>query len=132
MLFTTQFVIISYLLTSQIVESERFFRFLLVNILQTVISECLGLGLGTTINPVNGIFFGAVGICLMILLAGFLVLRQDMPVFMYYLSYASYMRYTLEGMVLSIYSYGRENLLCTETYCHFRSPLVVLDTLGMR
>ncbi|XP_046664197.1 ATP-binding cassette sub-family G member 4-like [Homalodisca vitripennis] len=131
-LFASFYIAISYYLTSQIMEVDRFFMFLLVNTINIMISECLGLGLGTSINPVNGIFLGAVGICFMILMAGFLALFKDMPLICFYVTYTSYLRYTLEGMVLAVYSYDRENLACDEYYCHYRTPMAILDELDMR
>lgn len=78
-------------------------------------------------------FFGAVGICFMILLAGFLALLKHMPRPLYYLSFCSYLRYCMEGMVISIYGYERENLFCprTEMYCHYKSPTSILRELDM-
>lgn len=55
MAFSVVYVGISYYLTSQLLEKERFFMFILVNAITIVISECLGLGLGTAINPVVSI-----------------------------------------------------------------------------
>lgn len=55
MAFSVVYVGISYYLTSQLLEKERFFMFVLVNAITIVISECLGLGLGTAINPVVSI-----------------------------------------------------------------------------
>lgn len=65
-------------------------------------------------------------------MAGFLALLKDMPRVLYYMAYSSYLRYTLEAMVLAMYSFGRENLACDKHYCHYRSPLNVLDELDMR
>lgn len=65
-------------------------------------------------------------------MAGFLALLKDMPRILYYMAYSSYLRYTLEAMVLAMYSFGRENLACDKHYCHYRSPLNVLDELDMR
>ncbi|XP_054264069.1 ATP-binding cassette sub-family G member 1-like [Macrosteles quadrilineatus] len=131
MIFCVIYVGISYYLTSQILERDRFLMFLVVNAFVIVISECMGLGLGTSINPVNGIFLGAVGICFMILMAGFLALLKDMPRILYYAAYVSYLRYALEAMVVAIYGYGRRNLYCEQNYCHYRSPAAVMTELDM-
>lgn len=43
------------------------------------------------------------------------------------------MRYALEGLVVSIYGYGREPLDCMneEAYCHFRFPETTFKEIGM-
>lgn len=43
------------------------------------------------------------------------------------------MRYALEGLVVSIYGYGREPLDCfnEEGYCHYRFPEVTFKEIGM-
>lgn len=133
MSFCLVYVSVSYYLTDQPLDLMRFVMFLTVNMFVVFISECYGLGLGTFINPVNGVFFGAIGICLMILMAGFLALLKHMPTPMYYLSFCSYLRYSMEGMVIAIYGYERENLWCprSEMYCHYKSPTAMLRELDM-
>lgn len=43
------------------------------------------------------------------------------------------MRYALEGLVVSIYGYGREPLECysEEGYCHYRFPETTFKEIGM-
>lgn len=81
----------------------------------------------------NGVFIGSIITCLCILFAGFLVLFNHMPIVLYYVSHISYMRYALEGLVLSIYGYGREPLDCfnEEGYCHYRFPETTFKEIGM-
>lgn len=81
----------------------------------------------------NGVFVGSIITCLCILFAGFLVLFNHMPVTLYYVSYISYMRYALEGLVVSIYGYGREPLNCMDVndYCHYRFPETIFHEIGM-
>lgn len=56
-----------------------------------------------------------------------------MPVVLYYVSFVSYMKYALEGLVVSIYGYGREPLECLneEGYCHYRFPETTFKEIGM-
>lgn len=55
MFLCTVYVSVSYYLTQQIQEWPRFAMFLAVNQFSVIISECIGLSLGTTINPVVSI-----------------------------------------------------------------------------
>lgn len=82
----------------------------------------------------NGVFIGSIITCLCILFAGFLVLFNHMSTFLYYVSYSSYMRYALEGLVLAIYGYGRDPLMCSgdKDYCHYRFPEIAFKEIGMK
>ncbi|CAI6348552.1 unnamed protein product [Macrosiphum euphorbiae] len=133
MMFCFIYTSISYYLSAQLMTWTRFLMFLFVCQLMTLISEGIGLILGTAMNPVNGVFIGSIITCLCILFAGFLVLFNHMPVVLYYVSYISYMRYALEGLVVSIYGYGREPLICLneEGYCHYRFPETTFKEIGM-
>lgn len=42
------------------------------------------------------------------------------------------MRYALEGLVVSMYGYGREPLEClNKEYCHYRFPETIFKEIGM-
>lgn len=43
------------------------------------------------------------------------------------------MRYALEGLVVSMYGYGREPLACynEDNYCHYRLPEKIFQEIGM-
>lgn len=57
----------------------------------------------------------------MMMFAGFGVTLRDIPIYLKWGTYISYMRYGLEGYVGAIYGEGRANLECNEaTYCHYR------------
>ncbi|KAK9508222.1 hypothetical protein O3M35_007930 [Rhynocoris fuscipes] len=133
MFFSFTFISISYYLSSQILELDRYIKFLAVSELAVLISECIGLAIGTVDNPVNGIFWGSVLLAVKVLLAGFLAIFSHMPRPLYYLSYANFMRYTLEAMTISIYGYEREKLPCPHQslYCHFRYPEKLLNEIAM-
>lgn len=69
----------------------------------------------------------------MLLFAGFFVLFNHMPRVLYWLSYLTYMRYGFEGLVLSVYGYGRGELHCPEDalYCQYKYPKIMLEDLTM-
>lgn len=132
-LFSFVYSSISYVLTSQPIELHRFFMFLLILILTSLLSESIGLGLGVIFNIVNGMFFGCIIICLMLSLAGYLVFFTHMPVIIYYMSYMSYIRYAFEGIVHAIYGFYREKIHCPSNivYCHLRTPSMILKEINM-
>lgn len=124
---------ISYVLSSQPMEWNRFFMFLLIIALTCFASEALGLGLGTFLNPTNGTFIGSIIICIKLCLAGYLIFLSHMPVVLYYISYVDYIRYSFEGVMQAIYGFHRENLRCPShiDYCHLRMPSMILEELSM-
>ncbi|XP_015110805.1 ATP-binding cassette sub-family G member 4 [Diachasma alloeum] len=134
MLFAFVYSSVSYFMSSQPQDWSRFFMFLMSATSTTIISESFGLLLGTTLNPINGTFLGAIACCMLLLFAGFFVFFKHMPAFMYYVTYLSYMRYALEALVQSIYGYDREKLPCPEEelYCHYRAPRTILEELDMK
>ncbi|XP_012285822.1 ATP-binding cassette sub-family G member 1 [Orussus abietinus] len=133
MLFAAVYSSVSYFLSNQPMDRERFLMFLAMAILITFVAESIGLVLGTTVNPVNGTFLGAIGTAVMLAFAGFLALYNHMPIFMYYVSYLSYFRYAMEGMAQALYGFNREKLPCPAEvpYCHYRNPSTILVELSM-
>ena len=53
------------------------------------------------------------------MLAGFGVTLKDLPPYLYWGSYVSYLRYGLEGYVGALF-YKREQLKCDVMYCHYK------------
>lgn len=132
-LFCTCFTTTSYFMSSQPCEWDRFIMFLTVCCLLTITAESVGIFLGTVANPINGTFLGAISLAFMISLAGFLVFLTHMSKPFYVLSYVSYLRYAVQGMVYSLYGHGRTTIPCPEDtlYCHYTTPSVFLNEIGM-
>lgn len=65
--------------------------------------------------------------------AGFGVRLCDLPIFFYWMSYFSYLRFGLEGLVGSIYGLDRGILDCPTdvTYCHYKYPKKLLLEVGV-
>lgn len=53
------------------------------------------------------------------MLAGFGVTIKDLPLYLKWGSYVSYLKYGLEGYVGALF-YKREKLECEVAYCHYR------------
>ncbi|XP_058807743.1 ATP-binding cassette sub-family G member 1-like [Phymastichus coffea] len=137
-MFVVVYTATAYFMSSQPPDLHRFLMFLAITVLVALIAEGFGLFLGTTVNPINGTFLGAITTCAALVFAGFLVLFNHMPRFMYWLTYTSYLRYALEAMVQAIYGFNRPNLPCPVdddmtdmTYCQFRMPKAIIKELAM-
>ncbi|KAL1122044.1 hypothetical protein AAG570_003450 [Ranatra chinensis] len=123
----------AYYLSSQILELDRFLKFLLVTEILVIISETLGLSFGIISKPVNGVFVSSVMLAVLMLFTGYLVVLPHMPKFYFYLSYVSFLRYCFEAMTVALYGFGRAPLHCpqTEIYCHFKMPSKILGEMGL-
>ena len=81
----------------------------------------------------HGVIFGPLAILPFTIFSGYFVHQKDAPAGLRWLFHASYLKYGLSGSMLAVYGYGREQLACSEDYCHFRRPdkfLAELDLAG--
>lgn len=69
----------------------------------------------------------------MMMFAGFGVALKDLPSYLFWGSYISYLRYGLEGFVGAIYGLNRNTLECPEDkYCHYKYPTKFLEDIDMK
>lgn len=69
----------------------------------------------------------------MMMFAGFGVSLRDLPTYLYWGSYISYLRYGLEGYVSAIYGLDRPTIDCPDDlYCHFKYPKKFLSEIAMK
>ncbi|TMW51269.1 hypothetical protein DOY81_003655 [Sarcophaga bullata] len=132
-LYSTIYLTITYLMTDQPMEFERYVKMILTGMVITICADGLGILVGTLFNPVNGTFIGAIISCFMLMFSGFLILLVHMSNIMRIASYISPLRYGLENMILSMYSNNRADTICPDNvlYCHFKNAATVLKTVGM-
>lgn len=128
----TLFSVIIYLMSGQPLEIERFSMFLSISILVVFVAQSFGLMIGAVFDVVNGTFLGPTLSVPMMMFAGFGVTLRDLPGYLYWGSYISYLRYGLEGFVGAIYGMNRPTLECPVNYCHYRYPSQFLNEISMR
>ncbi|XP_011865692.1 PREDICTED: ATP-binding cassette sub-family G member 4 isoform X2 [Vollenhovia emeryi] len=129
------FSIIIYLMSAQPLEIIRFCMFAFICLLIMFIGQGTGLMIGAIFNVVNGTFMGPTLAVPLMMFAGFGVSLRDLPSYLKWGSYLSYLRYGLEGLVGAIYGLDRPILSCQEKgelYCHYKYPSKFLSDIGMR
>jgi hypothetical protein len=75
--------------------------------------------------------WGALAIMPFTIFSGFFVRMNDAPTYFRWLFHTSYLKYGLDGVLMSIYSYERKELECSIDYCHYTNPQKFLETLDM-
>ncbi|KAG5321641.1 ABCG4 protein, partial [Pseudoatta argentina] len=129
------FSIIVYFMSAQPWEIIRFSMFLAISLLIMFIGQGTGLMIGAVFNVVNGTFIGPTLACPLMMFAGFGVSLRDLPSYLKWGSYISYLRYGLEGFVGAIYGLDRPTLDCKEKgefYCHYKYPSKFLSDISMK
>lgn len=124
------FTALVYFMSAQPMDLQRFLMFVGISLLVVFVAQSFGLMIGAVFNVVNGTFLGPVLSIPMMMFAGFGVTIRDMPEYLRWGSYVSYLRYGLEGYVVAIYN-NRETLDCDKRYCHYRYPGKFLREVDM-
>lgn len=128
------FTIIVYFITSQPLEMTRFLMFFSISLLVAFIAQGTGLMIGAVFNVVNGTFLGPTLSVPLMMFSGFGVSLRDIPHYLKWGTYVSFLRYGLEGFVSSLYGYGRSVLPCQEKdhlYCHYRYTAKFLSDVAL-
>ncbi|XP_032665790.1 ATP-binding cassette sub-family G member 4 [Odontomachus brunneus] len=128
------FSVIVYFISAQPLEIIRFSMFLTISLLIMFIGQGTGLMIGAVFNVVNGTFVGPTLSVPLMMFAGFGVSLRDLPSYLKWGAYISYLRYGLEGFVGAIYGLDRPILDCKEKgelYCHYRYPKKFLSDIAM-
>ncbi|XP_055710760.1 ATP-binding cassette sub-family G member 4 [Phlebotomus papatasi] len=126
------YTVIVYFLSYQPPEVFRFAMFFTISLLVAFVAQSIGLMVGAWFNVVNGTFIAPVSSIPMMMFAGFGVTLRDLPPYLKWGSYISYLRYGLEGYVGAIYGENRATLVCeAKPYCHFKYPKRFLHEISM-
>ncbi|CAG9761991.1 unnamed protein product [Ceutorhynchus assimilis] len=128
------FTSIIYYMTAQPFEINRFTMFFVSSLLVVFVAQSFGLMIGAYFNVVDGTFLGPTLTVPMMMFAGFGVSIKDLPVYLRWGSYISYLRFALEGIVGAIYGLDREVLKCPENeiICYYKYPAKLLADVAVK
>ncbi|RWS17878.1 ATP-binding cassette sub-family G member 1-like isoform X2 [Dinothrombium tinctorium] len=103
--FTFVYVALTYFMTGQIVSAPRFALFTSICIIESLIGQTLGTIVGAIFsNSVTvAAFMAPISVLPFVLISGFFVKITSIPYYLKPLTYLSYMRYTFEAMILTLY-----------------------------
>lgn len=126
------FSVIVYTMSSQPLDIVRFSMFFAISLYTVLVAQSFGLMIGAVFSVVNGTFLGPTLSVPMMMFAGFGVTLRDLPSYLRWGSYISYLRYGLEGFIGAIYGLNRPILDCNEAlYCHYKHPRTFLNEVAM-
>lgn len=131
-ILTMCYIIGVYFITAQPLDPTRFFMFLLIAVLTALVSQSFGLLIGAGFNIESGVFLGPISTIPMVLFSGFFANLEDIPYYLKWLPYISYVKYSFEGAMVAIYGLNRPKLECNIAYCHFKYPTAFLNQMSFK
>ncbi|XP_039951615.1 ATP-binding cassette sub-family G member 4 [Bactrocera tryoni] len=128
---TSLFLFPTYYLTGQPMELMRFALYFTIVFLTALVGQSIGLSVGSALSVHYGAIFGPFFICPFLAFSGFFLQRKDSPFYLKWMFDISFLKYALDGSMLSLFGYGRAKLECKEFYCHHSHPVFFLKNMDL-
>nr|XP_014086513.2 ABC transporter G family member 6 [Bactrocera oleae] len=128
---TSLFIFPTYYLTGQPMDVIRFALFFTIVFLTALVGQSIGLSVGSALSVHYGAILGPFFICPFLAFSGFFLQRKDSPFYLKWLFDISFLKYALDGSMLSLFGYGRGKLECKEFYCHHSHPAFFLKNMDL-
>ncbi|XP_018057948.1 PREDICTED: ATP-binding cassette sub-family G member 1 [Atta colombica] len=115
------YLIVSYWLTAQPIETNRIIFFNIVSIAASLTAQAWGFFIGVTTPIKIAVFVGPI-IAVLFSIFGFCIRYFDTPQAFRWMFHISYFRASFHSLIYTVYGYDRMDLLCDEFYCHYKKP----------
>lgn len=127
LVFPLVYTPIAYYLTAQPLELWRFASFTAILVLTALISESIALVVSALLarSPMAVSFVGPLTMVPLLLLSGVVVMKGHMPPAMTALQWASFTKFTFDGLAITMHGFGR----CTNDVDELSSFRTVLESL---
>ncbi|KAK0078313.1 hypothetical protein PV325_002688 [Microctonus aethiopoides] len=124
----TTYLVVSYWLTGQPIETHRVVLFMLVSIAASLTAQAWGFFIGATTSVRIAVFAGPI-IAVLFSVFGFCIRYMDTPAAFRWIFHISYFRAGFHSLLYTIYGFDRIDLKCDEIYCHYKKPAKFLGEM---
>uniref|UniRef100_A0A1A9WZY3 ABC transporter domain-containing protein n=1 Tax=Glossina brevipalpis TaxID=37001 RepID=A0A1A9WZY3_9MUSC len=128
---TSIYIIITYKLTDQPAELFRLVLFCMIVFLTALVGQSIGLAIGASLNIKIAAILGPFLLCPFLMFSGFFLQEKDTSRALKWLFKASFLKYSFDGSVVSIFGFERSHLPCNDMYCHYSRPKSLLKDVDM-
>ncbi|XP_011700521.1 PREDICTED: ATP-binding cassette sub-family G member 4 [Wasmannia auropunctata] len=122
------YLVVSYWLTGQPIETNRIIFFMVVSIAASLTAQAWGFFIGVTTPIKIAVFIGPI-IAVLFSIFGFCIRYFDTPQAFRWMFHISYFRAGFHSLIYTVYGYDRMDLLCDEFYCHYKKPIKFLTEM---
>nr|XP_012140074.1 PREDICTED: ATP-binding cassette sub-family G member 1 isoform X3 [Megachile rotundata] len=124
------YLVVSYWLTGQPVETRRIISFMVVSIAASLTAQAWGFFIGAT-TPVKIAVFAGPIIAVLFSVFGFCIRYMDTPQMFRWMFHISYFRASFHSLLHTVYGFGRLDLKCDDFYCHYKKPTQFLKEMDI-
>ncbi|KAM0736705.1 ATP-binding cassette subfamily G member 4 [Formica fusca] len=124
------YLIVSYWLTGQPIETNRIITFMIVSIAASLTAQAWGFFIGAT-TPIKIAVFAGPIIAVLFSIFGFCIRYIDTPHAFRWMFHISYFRAGFQSLLYTVYGFDRTDLKCDEFYCHYKKPTKFLAEMDI-
>lgn len=124
------YLIVSYWLTGQPIETSRIISFMVVSIAASLTAQAWGFFIGATTPVKIAVFVGPI-LAVLFSVFGFCLRYVDTPPMFRWMFHISYFRAGFHSLLYTMYGFNRMELKCDDLYCHYKKPTKFLKEMDV-